>query len=215
SGSIIRYGETMRLVKIAVAATETTVGAVRANVDGALRLAAEQAAAGATLGVFHEQLVGGYPPEDLVQWGAFGEAHRPELLRLAQRTAGLGTVFVVGVVVAHEAHRYNCAAVVHRGAVLGIVPKEKLPTYNVFYEARTFSSGRPYHDGAVWGDVPFGDLVFRFDWGVLAVEVCEDIWSPDGPMRRRVYSGAELVANVSASPYRVGVQATRREMLAT
>ena len=63
--------------------------------------------------------------------------------------------------------------------------------------------------------VPFGDLLFRFDWGVLAVEVCEDAWSPDGPMRRRVYSGAEIVANVSASPYRLGVQATRREMLCT
>src|SRR5215470_3155938 len=205
----------MRLVKIAVASLDTTVGATRANVDGAIRLAAEQAAAGVTLGVFHEQLVGGYPSEDLVQWGAFVEAQRAGLARFAEKTARFGTVYVIGLTVAHQAHRYNAAAVVHRGAVVGVVPKEKLPTYNVFYEARTFSSGRPYLEGLLWGNVPFGDLLFQLDWGVLAVEVCEDIWSPDGPMRRRVYSGAEVIANVSESPYRLGVLATRREMLAT
>lgn len=205
----------MRLVKIAVSSTRTTVGAVTANVDTALRLVEEQARAGVTLSVYHEQLIGGYPPEDLVQWGAFVEAQHTALRRFAAATAGHGTAYVIGLTVAHEAHRYNAAAVVHRGQVLGVVPKEKLPTYNVFYDARTFSRGRPYLEGILWDDVPFGDLVFRFDWGVLAVEVCEDVWSPDGPMRRRVYSGAEIVANASASPYRVGVMATRRELIAT
>src|SRR4029079_6260410 len=63
--------------------------------------------------------------------------------------------------------------------------------------------------------MPFGYLVLDFDFGTVALEVCEDLWSPDGPMRRRAYSGAEIFANVSASPYRVGVPATRREMIAT
>jgi NAD+ synthase (glutamine-hydrolysing) len=204
----------MRLVKIAVASARTTVGAVHANVDTAIRMATEQAAAGVTLGVFHEQLIGGYPSEDLVQWDAFVAAQRDGLDCFTAATAGLGTVFAIGLTVVHEAHRYNAVAVVHRGQVLGVVPKEKLPTYNVFYEARTFSYGGPAVAGTL-GGIPFGDLIFQLDWGVLAVEVCEDIWSPDGPMRRRVYSGAEVVANVSASPYRVGVQATRREILAT
>ena len=57
--------------------------------------------------------------------------------------------------------------------------------------------------------------MFETSFGVLALEVCEDIWSPDGPMRRRCYAGAELVVNVSASPFRLGVQETRREMIAT
>jgi NAD+ synthase (glutamine-hydrolysing) len=60
-----------------------------------------------------------------------------------------------------------------------------------------------------------GDRIFRFDFGTIALEVCEDIWSPDGPMRRRCYSGAEIVCNLSASPYRAGVVGTRREMIAT
>jgi NAD+ synthase (glutamine-hydrolysing) len=207
----------MRLIKIAIANVKTTVGAVRSNVDRAIQMAGEMGREQVTLGVFQEQLVGGYPPEDLVQWQGFVAAQREQLLRFAHETRELGTAFVIGVVVQHESHRYNAAAVVHRGRVHGVVPKEQLPTYNVFYEARTFSRGEPGLRAHVDldGPVPFGDLLFRFDWGVLAVEVCEDCWSPDGPMRRRVYSGAEIVANVSASPYRLGVQATRREMLCT
>jgi NAD+ synthase (glutamine-hydrolysing) len=207
----------MRLVRVAIANVKTTVGAVKSNVERALGFAREMAAADVTLGVFQEQLVGGYPPEDLVQWNGFVVAQREQLRRFAAATKDLRTVFVIGLTVAHEAHRYNAAAVVHGGRVIGVVPKEQLPTYNVFYEARTFSRGEPglCTEVDVGGPVPFGDLLFRFDWGVLAVEVCEDAWSPDGPMRRRVYSGAEIVANVSASPYRLGVQATRREMLCT
>jgi NAD+ synthase (glutamine-hydrolysing) len=205
----------MRLIHIGVASVRTLVGATRANVDAALRLCGEMEAAGVTLGVLQEQLVGGYPPEDLIQWSTFVEAQWAELARFVAATADHGCVYVVGLTVALEAHRYNAAAVVHRGRVLGVVPKEKLPTYNVFYEARTFSRGRPYLEEELPGGVPFGDLLFRFDWGVLGVEVCEDIWSPDGPMRRRVYSGAEVMANVSASPFRVGVLGTRREMIAT
>jgi NAD+ synthase (glutamine-hydrolysing) len=98
--------------------------------------------------------------------------------------------------------------------VHGIVPKEKLPTYNVFYEARTLARGVPGLYDTVHG-VPFGDIIFDLDFGTLALEVCEDIWSPDGPMRRRSYAGAELVVNLSASPFRFGVVGTRREMIAT
>jgi NAD+ synthase (glutamine-hydrolysing) len=63
--------------------------------------------------------------------------------------------------------------------------------------------------------VPLGDFVFQFDFGVLGVEVCEDIWSADGPMRRRAYSGAELICNLSASPFRIGVEGTRKELVST
>jgi NAD+ synthase (glutamine-hydrolysing) len=205
----------MRLVKIALGNVKTTVGAVQANTDRVIAQAREMSAANVTLGIFQEQVIGGYPPEDLVQWRDFVASQWTQLTRFADATAGSGTVFTLGLTVAHESHRFNAAAVVHRGRVLGVVPKEQLPTYNVFYEARTFSRGEPGQIATLDTDVPFGDLIFRFDWGVLAVEVCEDAWSPDGPMRRRVYSGAELVANVSASPYRLGVQATRREMLCT
>jgi NAD+ synthase (glutamine-hydrolysing) len=204
----------MRLIKIALGSVNPTVGAVRSNVDRLLEQARAMAADGVTVGCFSEQVVGGYPPEDLIQWLSFLAAQRGELERFARETVELETVFVVGLAVGAGGQIFNCAAVVHGGEILGFVPKEKLPTYNVFYEARTFSRGTP--GLALEADgVPLGDFIFAFDFGLMAVEVCEDVWSPDGPMRRRCYSGAELVVNVSSSPFRVGVEATRREMLAT
>jgi NAD+ synthase (glutamine-hydrolysing) len=164
--------------------------------------------------VFQEQLVGGYPVEDLIQWQGFVDGQWPELRRFAAATAEYSTTFVVGVSVAHQGLRYNCAAAVAGGGVRGLVPKEKLPTYNIFYEGRTFSRGAPYRRDEVHG-VPFGDLLFRFDFGLVSVEVCEDLWSAEGPMRRRAYAGAELVCNLSASPFRLGVVQTRRELIAT
>jgi NAD+ synthase (glutamine-hydrolysing) len=204
----------MRLVRVALAPVDTTVGACRSNVDRALALARAAAADGATVVAFPEQLVGGYPPEDLVQWRAFVAAQWSELRRFARETAPLGVASALGLVVARGAHLYNVAALVHAGQVWGLVPKEKLPLYNVFYEARTLSRGQAGLYDVVDG-VPFGDLVFDLDFGTVALEVCEDAWSPDGPMRRRAYAGAELVLNVSASPFRIGIAQTRREMIAT
>jgi len=204
----------MRLVRVALASVNTTVGASRSNVDRAIAAARAAAADGATVVAFPEQLVGGYPPEDLVQWRAFVDAQTHELRRFARETASLGCASALGLVVARGSHLYNVAALVHGGRVWGLVPKEKLPLYNVFYEARTLARGVPgLHD--VIDGVPFGDLVFELDFGALALEVCEDGWSPDGPMRRRSYAGAELVMNLSASPFRVGIVETRREMVAT
>lgn len=204
----------MRLIRIAVAHVNTIVGAVRSNVDRAIKIARETAADGSTVVVFPEQMIAGYTPEDLVQWRAFVDAQWTELLRFAEETKTLAPAFAVGLTVARGSHLYNAAAFVHAGKVLGVVPKEKLPTYNVFYEARVFARGGPGLVDEIHG-VPFGDLVFDFDFGCVGVEVCEDLWSPDGPMRRRSYAGAELILNLSASPFRLGVVATRREMIAT
>ncbi|MCC7125320.1 MAG: NAD(+) synthase [Acidobacteria bacterium] len=204
----------MRLVQLAVACTSPTVGAVVSNGAALIDAAQALAARDVTLAAFPEQAIGGYPPEDLVQWRGFLDAQRDALETFAEATADLATVFVLGIAVGVGGQVFNCAAVVHRGRILAFVPKEKLPTYNVFYEGRTFSRGGP---GLTLdaGGVPLGDFIFAFDFGTVAVEVCEDAWSPDGPMRRRAFSGAELIVNVSASPYRVGVDSTRREMLAT
>ena len=204
----------MRLAKLAVASVSPTVGAVTSNVDRLIEVALAMGQGDVTIGAFPEQAIGGYPPEDLVQWRGFLDGQRRELDRFARETAAFNTVYVLGLAVSVGGQLFNCAAVVHRGVIVGLVPKEKLPTYNVFYEGLTFSRGGP---GLALdaGGVPLGDYLFTFDFGDVAVEVCEDAWSPDGPMRRRCYSGAEIVVNVSASPYRMGIDSTRREMLAT
>ncbi|HXX70304.1 MAG TPA: NAD(+) synthase [Polyangiaceae bacterium] len=204
----------MRLVRVALANVNATVGACRSNVDRAVELARRAALDGVTVVAFPEQVVGGYPPEDLVQWSVFVDTQRSELERFANETATFGCVAVLGLVVSRGPHLYNVAALVHAGRIWGFVPKEKLPLYNVFYEARTMARGAPGLVDTV-GGVPFGDLVFDLDFATVALEVCEDGWSPEGPMRRRSYAGAELVVNVSASPFRLGIAETRREMIAT
>jgi NAD+ synthase (glutamine-hydrolysing) len=204
----------MRLIKIGLGTLDSTVGAVDANADRVVAVAQAMAAEAVTVGLFPEQVIGGYQPEDLVQWQGFVERQWDALVSVAARTAEMPMVLVVGVVIDHQGLHYNCAAVLAGGVIRALVPKEKLPNYNVFYEQRTMSRGMPLaldeHRG-----VPFGDLVLAFDFGVLGVEVCEDIWSAEGPMRRRTYAGAELICNISASPFRVGVFQTRRELIST
>ncbi len=204
----------MRLIKIGLGTIDSTVGAVDANADQVVAVAQAMAAEAVTVGLFPEQVIGGYQPEDLVQWQGFVERQWDALVSVAARTAEMPMVLVVGVVIDHQGLHYNCAAVLAGGVIRALVPKEKLPNYNVFYEQRTMSRGMPLaldeHRG-----VPFGDLVLAFDFGVLGVEVCEDIWSAEGPMRRRTYAGAELICNISASPFRVGVFQTRRELIST
>ncbi len=204
----------MRLIRIALATANSTVGAVKSNAARAIELAREAAAKGATFVALPEQVLGGYAPEDLVQWRAFVAAQWEALGAFAEATASDEAIFTLGLTVARGPSLYNAAAVVHGGGVLGLVPKEKLPTYNVFYEERTLSRGEPGLSGEI-GGVPFGDMVFDAPFATFAVEVCEDLWSPDGPMRRRCYAGAELVLNLSASPFRLGIMETRREMIAT
>ncbi len=204
----------MRPVRVALANANSVVGATRSNVDRAIALTRAAADDHATVVCLPEQVIGGYPPEDLVQWRAYVEAQQAELRRFARESASLGCAVAIGLVVARGAHLYNVAALVHAGRVWGFVPKEKLPLYNVFYEARTLARGEAGLVDTVEG-VPFGDLLFELDFGVVSLEVCEDIWSPDGPMRRRSHAGAELVVNLSASPFRLGIAETRREMVAT
>ncbi len=207
----------MRLIKIGLASVNTTVGAFASNTDTVIAFARQIAEQQCTVGCFQEQVIGGYPAEDLVQWRSFVEQQWTQLARFAAATGSFATptVYALGVTAQDGGHLYNCVAVVANGRILGIVPKEKLPTYGVFYENRTFTHGVPGMARMVNDGVPFGDMIFRFPFGTVAVEVCEDIWSPDGPMRRRCYGGAELVVNASASPWRAGVDATRREMIAT
>ncbi|MGZ5957037.1 MAG: NAD(+) synthase, partial [Myxococcaceae bacterium] len=122
----------MRLVKIGLASVNTTVGATHANVERALRFAEQMAAAGVTVALYPEQMVGGYPPEDLIQWDGFVEDQWRALEHFARATRHQATVHVLGVAVAHQGLRYGCAAVVAGGKIRGLVPKEKLPTYSIY-----------------------------------------------------------------------------------
>jgi NAD+ synthase (glutamine-hydrolysing) len=206
----------MNLLKIGLANLNPTVGAIHRNLEKMIRVASETAEAKCGLVAFTEQVLPGYPTEDLVQWPGFVTAQFRALREFADATAKLSfpTVFTVGLTVTDRGLLYNAVAVVAAGEIVGIVPKENLPNYDVFYERRVFALGIPRMVSKI-DSVPFGDLLFRFPFGTLAVEVCEDLWVPDGPALRRAASGAEVVVNVSASPFRGGVVETRKELIAT
>ncbi|MBL9008311.1 MAG: NAD(+) synthase [Myxococcales bacterium] len=212
----------MRLARLGLGIVNSTVGAVRSNAAQLLAQARALHEEGVQLAAFPELVLCGYPPEDLALFPGFVSAQWQALAGILRATASWPSVFVLGVLASVDSEVYNCAALVHRGQLLGLVPKEKLPLYSVFYEARCLSPGRAglmrsvdLSTHGLPAAVPFGDLLFQADFGVVAVEVCEDIWSPIGPMHRRCFQGAELVVNLSASPFRIGVEASRRELVCT
>ncbi len=207
----------MRLIKVGIGNVNPKVGAFQKNVEQILTQARAMAAEGCQVAAFGELSVAGYPCEDLVQWASFVDQQGAHLERLVRElsTDGIRSMaVVVGLTVPLDGNLYNVAALIVDGRIVGFVPKENLPDYNVFYEGRTVSPGTIGMRETI-NEIPIGDMIFELGFGKLALEVCEDIWRPDGPMVRRAFSGAELIVNISASPFRLGVVNTRREMIAT
>ncbi len=189
-----------------------TVGAITSNTDKVIAAAADFARQGCDLAVFSEMVIAGYPTEDLVFWPDFVEQQWNALLRIADATRDSEMYIAVGLAIAHDEKIFNCAALLRAGKILGIVPKQELPTYVIFYEARTFTPGVRGEISEYRG-IPFGDLLFDTPFGRLALEVCEDLWIDCGPLMSRVERGATLSINLSASPWRLGIVQSRRELL--
>lgn len=189
-----------------------TVGAINSNTDKIIAAAREYARQGCDIAVFSEMCIAGYPTEDLVLWPEFVEQQWSALLRITETFKDSLMYIAVGLAVAHDDKIYNCAALLRQGKVLGIVPKQELPTYIIFYEARTFTPGERGEESEYCG-VPFGDLIFDTPHGKLALEICEDLWIDNGPLMSRVNRGAQMSINLSASPWRLGIVQARRELL--
>ncbi len=176
---------------------------------------------GVALAVFPELCLTGYSIEDLLLQDAVLVAAEAAIEDLAEATADLGTVLVVGAPLRSLHRIYNCAVVLHRGAVLGVVPKSYLPTYREFYERRQIAPGDDVTgDIRVNGvDVPFGpDLLFAADdlpHFVLHVEICEDMWVPIPPSAEAALAGATVIANLSGSPITVAKAEDRKLLCAS
>ncbi|MCJ7491423.1 MAG: NAD+ synthase, partial [Dehalococcoidia bacterium] len=190
----------MRRLRVALAQINVTVGDVEGNAERIVRAIREAESIGADIVALPELAVTGYPPEDLLLKPEFIAANRRALDRIAAETRE--TLAVCGF--AHRADDlYNAAALLHGGRVVAVYDKNFLPTYGVFDEDRYFRAGR---------ERP----VFRIAAGIVGVSVCEDIWYPDGPPTEQAMNGgAELLVNISSSPYCMGRFEVRREMLAT
>lgn len=206
-------------VRIAACTHHTTLADPVANAESVLRIARQCHDDNVGLAVFPELTLSGYSIEDIVMQDALLEAVDTAVGEIAAGSAALLPVLVVGAPLRHRNRIYNTAIVIHRGQVLGVVPKSYLPTYREFYEKRQIAAGDDESgDIRVGGvDVPFGpDLLFAaqdLPNFVLHVEICEDMFVPVPPSAEAALAGATVLANLSGSPITIG-RAEDRSLLA-
>lgn len=206
-------------VRVAACTHHTTLADPAANADSVLRSARECHDDAVGLAVFPELTLSGYSLEDIVLQDTLLNAVQDAVATLVAGSADLLPVLVVGAPLRHGNRVYNTALVIHRGTLLGVVPKSYLPTYREFYERRQIAAGDDARgtiriNGA---EVPFGpDLLFTAadlpDF-VLHVEICEDMWVPIPPSAQAALAGATVLANLSGSPITIG-RAEDRKLLA-
>jgi len=205
-------------VKVAAAIPSVRVADCTANAERICAMMRRAAEGGAAVVLFPELSVTGYTCADLFGQPTLVEAAEQALGRLAALSAELPVAAVVGVPVAADNALYNCAAVISRGRIVGVVPKTYLPNYGEFYEARWFASAgstRCREIRLCGSDVPFGcDLLFTAGGVRIGIELCEDLWVPVPPSSLLAAGGAEMILNLSASDEMVGKHDYLRTMVA-
>ncbi len=183
-------------MRLALAQINTVVGDLDGNRALILARLEEARAAGADLALFPELAVTSYPPEDLLLRPAFIRAARKSLEEIA--AASTGITALVGFPL-FDGDLFNACAVCFDGAVQAVYRKRFLPNYGVFDEQRYFASARDL-------------LLLRSGECQLGVTICEDMWQPGPPATDLALAGAQLLVNVSASPFYVGKEREREEM---
>jgi NAD+ synthase (glutamine-hydrolysing) len=186
-------------VRLALAQMNSVVGDLEGNRDRVLERLAQAKDAGADLVLFPELVVTGYPPEDLLLRPSFVRAAAGTLEEIARESQGI--VSLVGVPLL-ERDLYNACAVCADGEVKARYRKRFLPNYGVFDEDRYFAPGDDL-------------LLLEHGETLVGPTICEDVWQPGPPATDLALAGAELIANISASPFHVGKDREREEMLVT
>jgi NAD+ synthase (glutamine-hydrolysing) len=204
-------------VRVATACPEVEVGDIEANIAHMQGLYEEATRQGAGVVVFPELSLTGYTLGDYLQHNIVLERSKQGLLDLAEETKETETAMIVGLPMTVGNTTYNCAAVLAKGEVRGIVPKSFLPGQHEFYEERWFRPWQGENTEVKIGDkkVPFGtDMTFQIGNAQLGVEICEDLWVPEQPSIKLAEAGATIIANPSASPEQVGKDGYRRNLVA-
>ncbi|TDH60634.1 NAD(+) synthase [Dankookia rubra] len=211
--SLYRHG----FARIAACTIRTILTDPAANAAVILEVARECDARGTAVAAFPELALSGYSIEDLLLQDAVLDAVEAAAATLLEASRILRPVLVVGAPLRHAGRVYNVAMVIHRGRLLGVVPKTYLPTYREFYEKRQVAAG----DGAPAGDICFAGATAPFATAllfeaedvpglILHTEICEDFWVPIPPSGSAALAGATVLLNISGSPITIGKAETRR-----
>ncbi len=189
-----------KILRIAMAQINPTVGDLKGNLDKIVRFATQAQELNADIITFPELAICGYPPEDLLLKEHFVEDNLRMLNSLVKKVSGI--IAIVGFVDKDKkGNLYNAACIIHKGRIKAVYHKIELPNYGVFDEKRYFQSGKT-------------SPVFMLGRVVFGINICEDIWKAKGVARLQANKGAELIINISASPYQAGKGNLRMKMLA-
>jgi len=189
----------VRTLRLGLAQINTTVGDLEGNAAKVLEYVDRARELGVDLLSFPEMTITGYPPEDLLLRPQFIGDNLAVLQRVVKGCQGISAV--VGFVDRdHDVH--NAAAIIHDGRLVDVYHKQFLPNYGVFDENRYFQAGT-------------GCPVYVMAGIGVGVNICEDIWYPDDPMRAQAQAGAQVIININGSPYHIGKRRFREHMLAT
>ncbi len=189
----------MRSLRIALAQINLTVGDLEGNVSKIISYIKKAKSFSADLVAFPELALTGYPPEDLLLKNQFIEDNLESLETIRKNVDDITAI--VGFVDRRD-DIYNAAAVIQNKKIVDVYHKMYLPNYGVFDEYRYFQSGTRYpvyHIADTW----------------IGINICEDIWYPEGPSRIQSLAGAEVLININASPYHIGKGEFRETMLST
>ncbi|HEY1431411.1 MAG TPA: NAD(+) synthase, partial [Stellaceae bacterium] len=209
-------------VRLGACVPHVAVADPRQNADNILALLASGDNARIALMVFPELGLSAYAIDDLLLQDAVLDEVERQLDRLITASREFFPVFAVGAPLRHRGRLYNCAAVLHRGRLLGVVPKVFLPNYREFYERRQLTSGENIVGQSIeiaGHAAPFGrDLLFSARGNAaftFHVEICEDLWVPHPPSTDAALAGAEILLNLSASNITIGKAEMRRLLCAS
>ncbi len=187
-------------MRIALAQINPTVGDFDGNKKLILRYLSEAKKIGSDIVAFPELAITGYPPEDLIYKKSFVDTNLSVLDEIVKKTDKI--IAIVGFIERDDS-LYNSAGVISNKNLSAKYRKMLLPNYGVFDEERYFKAG----------ELP---LVLKFNNTSIGINICEDIWSPEGPAKVQAFSGeAEVIINISASPFHAGKSKERERMLAT
>jgi NAD+ synthase (glutamine-hydrolysing) len=189
----------MKTIRLALCQINTTVGDIEGNTKKIIEFIKETKKYNPDIIAFPELAITGYPPEDLLLKPQFINDNLKAIKDVQEHVDQFVTI--VGFVDKKD-DIYNSAAVIYDKKIIDVYHKIHLPNYSVFDEYRYFQSGVrcPVYE---FGDVTFG------------VNICEDIWYPEGPVNSQSLSGAEFIININSSPYTIGKQALREKMIST
>lgn len=189
-------------LKVCAVSPRVTVAGVQSNLDIALQEIEKAKQNKVQLLVFPELFLSGYTCGDLFLQTALQDTCKTALTTICRQTENSALVVIIGLPLKFGASLYNCAAVVQNGIVVSVIPKTYIPNYNEYYEKRWFASGEGVHGTVTINgqEIPFGQTLIRLsDDAVLGVEICEDLWTPSSPGTTLALSGANIIANLSAS----------------